>query len=334
MDGMRSSLAFGALSLVLVACSSSGGTTSSGGTGPAGPQPVATGTLDHDETWFDGKVIKGEVTIPDFVTITIAEGAKITCENGAKITIKGGLRASAKAKHAKITCKTWGGLVVGTGGTLAVEGLDLENPDVGVTTQAGLADAKWDYGVMTGASTPFLVGASSVLSTTGSKVTALGQSEIQGDFYAYRLDYNKGGTAGFILGNDAATFTMEDSTLHGSGTLGEFIDSSAGKYVKVSYTTISDAHCAFHFDNIDQFAIDHVTATKGLVFGAMLYGSKTGGKVSFSNFGGVEAAIDVQGTNGSLAFDNVYSSGKENYKTSQPTITNKRSAENADAKPR
>ena len=340
MDGMRSSKALSLLACLtglagslVAACSSSGLEPASSG-GPAGPQPVASGRLERDDTWFDGKQIKGEVTIPDFVTITIAEGATVKCENGAKIIVQGNLRSSAKNKHAKISCKTWQGIVVAQGGALISEGLDLENPDIGITTQAGLVDAKWDYGVMTGAQTPFLVGPGSVFNTTGSKITALGQSEVQGDFIASRMEYNKGGSSGISIGDPNGTITIEDSVLKGPGNLGEFIDSSAGKQVKVSYTTIESAHCAFHFDNVDTFLIDHVTATKGLVFGAMLYGSKTGGKIQYSNLGGAEAAVDVQGTNGALTFDHVYMAGKEMFKTSQPTITNRESGEVAGAKPR
>ncbi len=106
-----------------------------------------------------------------------------------------------------------------------------------------------------------------------------------------------------------------------------------GKLVKVSYTTIGGAHCAFHFDSLTRFEIDHVT-TDTSVFSAMLYGSEQGGKISYSNLVGQSVDVDIQGANGKIELDHVYTMGREQVKGTAPVVTNRATSAVPDAKPR
>jgi hypothetical protein len=78
------------------------------------------------------------------------------------------------------------------------------------------------------------------------------------------------------------------------------------------------SHCAFHFDAVDRFEIDHVTAGAATPagagklnnYGAMLYGSGAGPNViSNSNFMNAEVNLDLQGANGPITITNTYSTG-------------------------
>jgi hypothetical protein len=88
--------------------------------------------------------------------------------------------------------------------------------------------------------------------------------------------------------------------------------------VHLAYSTITEAHCAFHFNDVARFEIDHVTAGArspagpgGLVaWGAMLYGSGAGPNViSNSNFLGTTENLDQQNPQGPLTITNTYTTG-------------------------
>jgi len=164
---------------------------------------------------------------------------------------------------------------------------------------------------------------------------ALGQSVVKGALTASFLDYDKGSSEGMVTQDPTASIFMEDSTLHGSGG-GDYIVSDSGKLIHVAYTNISGSHCAFHFNAVDKFEIDHVTANTNQ-WGAMLYGSGAGpSTISYSNFSDVAWNLDLQGTNGPLTIDHTYlgGTGKTAYKGSAPTVTNAQTAAVAGAGPR
>ena len=46
---------------------------------------------------------------------------QIKCAEGASLYVQGKLHARAAAQHAKITCTSWNGLAVDTGGSLDIE---------------------------------------------------------------------------------------------------------------------------------------------------------------------------------------------------------------------
>ncbi len=284
------------------------------------------------ETWSSGKKLSGVVEVPLGTTVEIAPGANIGCSQDAKVVVRGILRVKAASAPAKISCNTWAGIEVVDAGVMIADGLELENADVGIATSGQGSEATLEHGVIKGSITPFTVGVASKLSLVSTKVTAKGQSEVLGDLFASRLAYDKGAGEGIIMGHPNATLVMQDSVLTGSGN-GEFIDSAKGALVKVSYTTIAGSHCAFHFDSIKRFEIDHVT-TETSVFSSMFYGSDEGGTVSYSNLVGTSVDIDIQNANGRIVLDHVYTLGRDQVKGTAPVITNRRTAAVPDAKPR
>src|SRR5262249_31574645 len=138
------------LALSAFACSSSTNVAAPGGDKTAAdagtttpPEPdIDASSTDQNETWSDGKVIDGSVSIASGVTVTIAPGAKITIAAGASIVVKGTLSTSSSGSHAVLGDGNakWGGIVVASGGTLALDGVDLKK--AGVRVQGGNADAK------------------------------------------------------------------------------------------------------------------------------------------------------------------------------------------------
>ena len=117
----------------------------------------------------------------------------------------------------------------------------------------------------------------------------------------------------------SSVLDITDSTFHAVSVGGfDYITTYAATLVHVAYTTITEAHCAFHFNDVTRFELDHVTAGAktpagpgGLVFwGAMLYGSGPGpNTISNSNFMGASANFDQMGDNGPLTITNTYTTG-------------------------
>ena len=142
-----------------------------------------------------------------------------------------------------------------------------------------------------------------------------------------------------------AVFDATDSTFHSSaGAGGDFIVSYAAALIHVAYSTINQSHCAFHFNDVTQFEIDHVTAGAASpggagnlnVYGAMLYGSGAGpNTISNSNFVN-PINLDQTPPNGPLTITNTYTSGGPN--AAMPTWTwaaaDVATAPIADAQPR
>jgi hypothetical protein len=264
------------------------------GSGTA-PDP---GTSVGTEQWADGKKIESNVTISAGATVEIAPGATITVSPDVAITVKGTLKVSSTAKHAKLTGTKWAGVVIAKGGTLAANGLDIENASAALWTQAGNADAKVTNGVIV-AESPFKMEPGSKLSILKSNVKASGGSAIAGTFTASYMVYDKGTSGGLTLNDPAGSMSISDSELKGNGG-GDYVISSAGKELKLEYTTISGSHCALHFSGIDQYTLDHVSADQN-DWGAMLYGSGAGPHtITSSNIRNNMQDLDMQGQNGPL----------------------------------
>lgn len=291
------SLAVLALFVGAVGC----GSTPAGNTGTA---PAATG----DETWADGKHLDTSVEIGAGVTVVIAPGATITAASGVTITVKGTLKAASDRGHAKITGDGWDGIIVASGGTLALDGVDLTNALTALNTQASNAGAAYDNGTISGSKTPFLVDAGSKLSTTRASVTGTkGETHISGAFTASHLDYDSNGREGLVTLASTAVLVVDDSTLHGSGPVGDMIVARAGAAsVHVAFTEIKNVHCAFHFDSVTTFEVDHVNAHDN-AFAFMMYGSGNGGSVKASNIAkDSNMGVDESGTNGTIAISDGY----------------------------
>jgi len=299
---------------------------------PSGPDaPPDEGTPVGSETWADGKTIDSNVTVSEGATVQIAPGATINVASGVAITIKGTLEVASPAAHAKLTGTGWTGLVVANGGTLSADGLDIENAASAIWTQTGNKGASFTNGLIDGA-TPFKMESGSKLAISKTNVKATSGSAIAGTFTASYMEYDKGTSGGLTLNDPAGTMTISDSILKGAGG-GDYVISSAGKLVKLEYTTISGAHCGLHFTAVEQFQLDHVSDDTNS-YGAMLYGSGAGPhSIVSSNIRSTDKDLDMQGTNGPLTVDKSYTGGK-NTLAANAKITDAATQPIPDAKPR
>jgi hypothetical protein len=292
------------------------------GAGGAGAPPVNAGPLG------DGVQLAAALEIPAGMTVTIPPGARIAAAPGVTITVSGVLSIAAATNHARIgtsgtptdATQDWGGIVVATGGQLDADGLDLSNAATALELQGGSLPSRYDDGTISDAQLAFKIDTGGRLDTAHAGVTNAGMaSAISGEFHASYLDYETSGLSGGLITSDpSAVFDVTDSTFHGTMVGGgDYITSYASALVHVAYSTINDAHCAFHFDDVTQFQIDHVTAGMKagmpgvwVVYGAMLYGSEAGpNTISNSNFMG-EYALDQANTNGPLTITNTYTMGQ------------------------
>ncbi|MEA2752986.1 MAG: hypothetical protein QOI41_7129 [Myxococcales bacterium] len=299
---------------------------------PATPAPTA-GTEIGSESWADGKMLAASVTIKAGATVDIAPGATVTAASGVSITVKGTLSVQASASHAKLTGANWKGIIVASGGTLNVDGLDISNAEVGAWTQTGNTDATMLNSSISAAATPFKMEPGSKLTITKSSVVkSTGQSQIAGTFVASYMAYDKGSSEGLELNDAAGSMTISDSTLTGLGG-GDYVVSRTGALVKVEYTTITGSHCGFHFNAVDKFIIDHVSDDQNS-YGAMLYGSGAGpNQILSSNVRSTDKDLDFSGTNGATTIDKSFTGGKNTLATNAK-ITNAATVPVANAKPR
>jgi hypothetical protein len=310
------------------------------GAGGASVGSSSMGSSASSASLVDGAHLMASLVIPTGMTVTIPEGAKIVADPMVTITVQGVLNVESTAgAHAQIAAtvptpaegKTWGGLVVDTGGDLEAQGLDLVGAELALEVRGGAKAARYDSGTISSSPMPFQIDKGGRLDTSHATVaSAMGPSGVSGELDGSYLDYEKSGyTDGIVMGDASAVFDMTDSTFHGPiGASGDFIVTNAAAFVHVAYSTIDDAHCAFHFGSVTQFQIDHVTAGAasptgpgGLtVWGAMLYGSGAGpNTISNSNFMAVYENLDQQFDNGPLTITSTYTSGGTN--TAMPTWT-------------
>jgi hypothetical protein len=269
------------------------------------------------------------VTVGSGATVTIAPGATINVSSGVTITVAGTLTASSTTKAATVTGTGWNGIVVASGGTLTLTGVDISGAKTALDVQKGAVSAEYDSGTINAATTPFNVEAGGALGTKSATVTGtLGASSIAGSFTASKLTYNSNGQTGIVTTNPAALLSIEDSTLQGTGPTGDMLVSQGGATkFHVAYSTISNVHCGFHFDTVSEFDISYVNDQSN-AFGFMLYGSSGTGPftVSYSNITQNSAyAYDTQGTNSPITFDNDYVTGTTNNGTAV-SVTNPQNA--------
>jgi hypothetical protein len=334
----------GAAILIVVLAGCAGG--AGGMPAPAGdPGPLANGVQ-----------LTEPLEIPAGMTVTIPAGAKIVAAPGVVITVRGVLAVASAKTHARIgtaappvdDTQRWGGLVVASGGRLDAEGLDLAGAATALSIKAGSAGARYDAGTISDSEVPFQIDAGARLDTAHAAVASPGgASGVNGELHASYLDYQTSPlSGGIIVAAPDAVFDATDSTFHGMGpSAGDFIVSYAARLVHVAYSTVNDAHCAFHFNDVATFQLDHVTAGAAspggmgglVVWGAMLYGSGAGPhSISNSNFMGSELDLDQQNGNGPLSITNTYTTGHDAIDTTTtiwlPADVAK--APIADAKPR
>lgn len=290
---------------------SSSGASSGGSTSSSGGSST---TITSNTTWTDGTTLAGSVTIASGATVTIAPGATVNVAANAAITVQGTLTASSATTHAKLTSTAWTGLVVDSGGTLTLDGVDLVNAATALQTNTGAVKAEYDDGTITASGGPFNIAKGTTLGTKHATVTGTkGASRIAGSLVASFLDYDSNGNEGIVTTDPTATESIEDSKLHGSGPVADMVVSVQGSSIHIAYTDVTNVHCGFHFDAIDSFDVSY-TNVQSNSYGFMLYGSSGKGtrSVSYSNVDQNSIAYDTQGSNGPITFDHDYVTGTMN----------------------
>jgi hypothetical protein len=294
--------------------------TNSNNPGPAPtgttPSPTPTPTpvpMTGNQTWNDGQQISGAITIMPGASVTVAPGAKITAASGTSITVQGTLTASSQTTHASITGTSWSGIIVASGGTMQLVGVDLAG--AGIDVKGGATAASYDYGAISGASSPFAVEAMGKLETSHSTVSAMGASSVAGELDAAYLDYNTNGSEGIYSQNAAAILKIDNSRLYGTGTSsGDFISISGASLVHLAHTEIHGVHCAFHFNAVDTIDVSYMDIHDNS-YGFMLYGSSNTGtrSITYSNiynniaYGADEGSANT--VNGLITISDGYWSG-------------------------
>jgi hypothetical protein len=285
-------------------------------------------TITGSVTWNDGEMLAQSVTIGSGATVTVAPGATITVSSGVTVTVAGTLTASSTTKAATITGTGWKGIVVASGGTLNLTGVDISGAMTAIDVQKGATMAEYDSGTINAATTPFNIESGGTFSTTSATVTGtLGSTSIAGSFTASKLNYNSNGNTGIVTTDAAAQLSIEDSTLQGTGPTGDMLVSQGGSAkFHVAYTTISNVHCGFHFDAASEFDVSYVNDESN-AFGFMLYGSSGAGPftVTYSNIDQNTYAYDTEGTNAPITFDHDYVTGTTNPGTAV-SVTNAQTA--------
>lgn len=314
------------------------------------PDTGVVGDVRSNLTWTDGTKLGGVVRIFEGATVEIAPGARITCTPSAQILVGGTLRVKAAARHAVISCARWSGVAVAANGNLDIEGLDLQNADVGYDLTPGAGTANVTDARIENSPRPFRIAKESTLSLTRVTATtpeALGDfdisvSHVSGKLIAKQLDYQANVHEGIMVLRDGEAL-IEDSTLRAKNGL-DLISSYGGKSVTVRYTTMEGAHCGPHMDrskDADEvptqgFEFDHVSSTNNQ-FGITIYATAQTGSfvVKNSNLQSGNAWLDLQGPHGPITFQNVYTEGRELILGTDPPQTLEKAPARIDAaKPR
>jgi len=330
------------MALVIAGCSSAD-------EGPGGPAADArAGEIKGADTWKDGLVLSGTVTIAKDAVVDVEPGAVVTCTEGATLYVEGTLRARAAASHARIRCPSWKGVVVSAGGLADLEGLEIENALLGLGLAEGARESRFDSGAIVSALKPIVVSTGTKLTLSNAKLSApdkvadneISISEVFGTLVATRLEYDAKANEG-LSARSGGDVSIEDSKLTGKNAK-DLVSSYGGKKVVVRYTTLDGAHCGFHIDidaekrQTGSFELDHVSSDPNS-YGMTVYGAGAGpNTVKDSNIVGVVAWLDFQGENGPITFDGVYTSGSEVMLGGPvpPTVKNKATGPRSDARPR
>jgi hypothetical protein len=293
-------------------------------------------------SWSNGQSISSSLTIAAGTTVTIDPGATINMGSGVTVTVLGTLSASSASSHAKLTGSSWVGLVVGSGGTLNLDGVDITGASAALDIQGG-GTAEYDDGTIANSAATFNVAKAGSLTTKHATFSgAAGACNVAGSFTASFLTYTGGGSGffdGITTTDPTAQLSVEDSTFTGPGANGPLHDmlvsNTAAKF-HVAYTSISHMHCGFHFNSLSEFDISYVNDDSE-AYGFMLYGSGGAGPftVSYSNlYSNAGDDYSTLGSNGPITFDHVYRNGMVDDVGMVVTVTNPESAMVAGTGPR
>jgi hypothetical protein len=300
-----------------------------------GPR-TRSGDIRTNEVWTNGLQLDGVVRIFEGATVEIEPGARITCTEAVLIQVGGTLKIKSTDKHVSIVCPRWRGIQVVQNGQLDIDGLDIENAEIGVDTTKGAGLVRVSNSNILTSVRPFLVGAGTTLDLTRVNATTPTQlrdfevsvAEVFGKLVARRLDYQANTNEGIMIqkGGEAE---IEDSVLAGKGGL-DLVSMYGGASLKLSYSTLKGAHCGPHLGASQdeekrlpgRLEIDHVTSEEN-VYGITIYGASMEGShvIKDSNFIGGVSWLDLQGDHGPITFQNVFTQGNAIIaNTDPPTI--------------
>jgi hypothetical protein len=279
------------------------------------------GDIKQSQTWKNGTKLGGLIRIFEGATVDIEPGARIECTEAVQIQVGGTLRVKSPGQRATITCPRWRGILVAANGQVELEGIDLENPEIGVETTKGAKPTTITDSSITNSTWPVRVGVETTMTATRVKMTTpttlgafeVSVSEVYGTFIGKYIEYEANSNEGFMAMR-GGVIDIEDSTLKATNGF-DLVSSYGGKSVKVRYTTMTGAHCGPHISEskdadkvpTESFEFDHITS-EGNIFGITIYAASMQGPlvVKNSNFQGTQAWLDLQGDHGPITFENVY----------------------------
>jgi hypothetical protein len=312
---------------------SSGSGSSSGGTEADAAPPNDANTTVGDMTWSNGQMLTSNITIPAGTTVTVAPGAKVDVGAGVTITVAGTLTAAAASDHASLTGASWIGIVVSSGGSLQLDGVDISGASAALAVQGG-GVAEYDDGTIHQSAASFDVAKGGTLGMKHSTLAgAAGTCNVAGSFTADYLTYTAGGSGlfdGIVTTDTGAKLSIEDSIFTGPGSNGPLHDmlvaQNGAAQFHVAYTNIKSMHCGFHFDDLSELDVSYVNDDSN-AYGFMLYGSGGAGPftVTYSNLYSNGSDYDTLGSNSPFTFDHDYTADHTNPGTFV-TTTNPQSA--------
>ncbi len=246
--------------------------------------PSASASEIKSVQWNSQTKITGVVTIPLGTVVNVAPATKITVGAGAKIVVLGQLLAP---KGLTLSGGNWKGLVV--------------------SGSASLTNF-----VEKGATQPFYVVAGGLLDINGGNISGIkGVSLVDGTFTAKNLHYVKGKGDGITSSKSSGSISVDGGTFSGpSRGLGDFFSLSAGELLKVTNSSITKVHCAFHITGLKNMQLDGVNIENN-AYGFMMYGSADAGTriitnttITNNDFGFDEGSSFTK--NGAITISNSY----------------------------
>jgi hypothetical protein len=218
--------------------------------------PLASAHASSSVQWNSQTKIAGVVTIPVGTVVTAAPDTKISVGAGGKIIVLGQLLAP---NGLTLTGSNWQGLVVNGSAVL---------------TNFVEKGARQSFYVATGGS----------LDINGGDISAIkGASVVDGTFTAKNLQYVKGRADGITGSKASASVSVDSSKFAGPGRgMGDFFSFTAGELLKVTNSSITKVHCAFHIVGIKNMQPDSVDIDNN-AYGFMMYGSSDAGARTITN---------------------------------------------------
>lgn len=217
---------------------------------------VAQANASTSIQWNSQTKITGTVTIPANTVVTVAPNTRIKVGAGAKVVVLGQLLAP---KGLTLSGSNWQGLVVS--GSAALTNF-----------------------VEKGARESFYVTTGGTLDINSGNISGVeGASRVDGTFTAKNLRYVKGSGDGITSSKDSGSISVDGGTFSGPARgAGDFFSFSAGQLLKITNSSITKVHCAFHVTGIKNMELDGVDI-ENTAYGFMMYGSSDTGVRTITN---------------------------------------------------